>query len=648
MNVRAEDSGERLWTGRRTCGTKAHAPDRRRLRRNQDRGGGAGRQRGLHRPGPAATPGGYDAALETVREVVAEAEAQAGVKGATIGVGMPGSLSPKTGRMRNANSLWLNGKPFHEDLERVLGRPVRMENDANCFALSEAVDGAGKGAPVVFGAILGTGCGGGVVVRGHTVEGVNRIGGEWGHSPLPWPSAGGARPRTPAGAAASTAWRPGSRAPPSAPTTTRRPAMDPTGDEIVERRRAGEAAGRSAAYERYVGRLGRALAVICDIIDPDVHRLRRRHVQHRRALRRRAAGDPPLRLLRRLRDPGHARRNTATPRACAGRPGSGRRRNDARSAATVSGPARPAPRRPLPQLPLAAARQPPELAELSIAHMDCDAFYASVEKRDRPELRDEAADRRRRRARRRHHLLLHRPHVRACARPCRCSRRRKLCPQAVVLQPDFAKYRAESRRIMAKLHDADAAGAAPVARRGLDGPVRHRAAARRACRRATLARLQAEIERDVGITVSIGLAANKFLAKIASDLDKPRGFAVIGARGGADASSPRARSSTLPGVGPAFAKTLESDGYRTIGDLARAAAPQARRPLRRPRPATASSWPTARTPAPSIRTRPQERVGRDHLQRGSAPPGRARGRALAPVREACADTPAPRRSPGGW
>ena len=136
------------------------------------------------------TPADYAEALQTVRKVVAEgAEQQAGVTGATVGVGVPGSLSPKTGRMRNANSSALNGKPFHEDLEKTLGRPIRMENDANCFALSEAKDGAATGVGVVFGAILGTGCGGGVVVRGRTVEGHNRIGGEWGHSPLPWPSA---------------------------------------------------------------------------------------------------------------------------------------------------------------------------------------------------------------------------------------------------------------------------------------------------------------------------------------------------------------------------------------------------------------------------------------------------------------------------
>jgi len=213
-------------------------------------------------------PGAYDAALVVVRELVAEVEQQTGAAGATVGFGVPGSLSPKTGRMRNANSVWLNDKPLQEDLEKILGRAVRLENDANCFALSEAIDGAAKGAEVVFGAILGTGCGGGVVVRGHTVEGVNKIGGEWGHTPLPWPSA--------EERAARTCW------------CGRRDCLERwisgtafgvdyreatgetlTGDVIVERARGGEDAA-VAALDRYVDRLGRALAVICDILDPDV------------------------------------------------------------------------------------------------------------------------------------------------------------------------------------------------------------------------------------------------------------------------------------------------------------------------------------------------------------------------------------------
>ena len=135
----------------------------------------------------AATPqGDYERTLATIAELVAGAERSVGGH-CSVGVGTPGSRSPLSGRMRNANSTCLNGRPLAEDLEQLLARPVRLANDANCLALSEAVDGAGAGARVVFGVILGTGVGGGIVIDRRVWEGANGIGGEWGHNPLPLP-----------------------------------------------------------------------------------------------------------------------------------------------------------------------------------------------------------------------------------------------------------------------------------------------------------------------------------------------------------------------------------------------------------------------------------------------------------------------------
>lgn len=213
----------------------------------------------------------------------------------------------------------------------------------------------------------------------------------------------------------------------------------------------------------------------------------------------------------------------------------------------------------------------PELERLTVAHLDCDAFYASVEKRDAPELRDRP-------------LIVGggvRGVVTTCCYIARMSgvrsampmfKARKLCPEAVVIPPNFAKYRAESGRIMEKLRLATPL----VQPLSLDEAWLDLAGTERLHRASpamTLARLQAEIEAGVGITVSVGLAPNKFLAKIASDLDKPRGFAVIGA-GEAEAFLAPRSVGLLPGVGPAFVRTLQSDGFTTIGDLAAAAPKQ--------------------------------------------------------------------------
>jgi fructokinase len=130
--------------------------------------------------------GDYDGTIAAIVDLVAAAERETGERG-TVGVGMPGSISPATGLVKNANSTWLIGRALHTDLQRALGRPVRVANDANCFALSEATDGAGAGARVVFGVILGTGTGGGIVVDGQVLVGPNAVAGEWGHNALPWP-----------------------------------------------------------------------------------------------------------------------------------------------------------------------------------------------------------------------------------------------------------------------------------------------------------------------------------------------------------------------------------------------------------------------------------------------------------------------------
>src|SRR3989454_2198986 len=131
------------------------------------------------------TPRDYAASLDAIATLVGDLERAAGAAG-TVGVGIPGTVVPRTGLVKNANSTWLNGRPLGHDLEGRLGRPVRLMNDPNCFALSEATDGAAAGAHVVFGVILGTGVGGGIVVDGRCLSGANLIAGEWGHNPLPW------------------------------------------------------------------------------------------------------------------------------------------------------------------------------------------------------------------------------------------------------------------------------------------------------------------------------------------------------------------------------------------------------------------------------------------------------------------------------
>ena len=214
------------------------------------------------------TPSGdYAGALALIARMVKRAEVQVGER-ATVGVGTPGSLSPATGLLRNSNSTAFNGKPLKQDLERALGREVRVANDANCFALSEARDGAARGAAVVFGVILGTGVGGGIVIDGHVLEGINAIGGEWGHNPLPWPE-DSERP----GPACFCGKRGCIETFLSGPGLARDYAAQGgetfTSEEVVRRAAAHDAAAQES-LARYEARLARALATVINVIDPDV------------------------------------------------------------------------------------------------------------------------------------------------------------------------------------------------------------------------------------------------------------------------------------------------------------------------------------------------------------------------------------------
>ena len=215
----------------------------------------------------APNPGAYDAAVALIGDLVAKMEREVGQRG-TLGIGAPGSISPSTGVMRNANSLYLNGRRFREDLSEALGRPVRLANDANCLALSEAVDGAAAGAKVAFAIIVGTGCGGGLVVDGKLVEGANGVAGEWGHIPLPWPTAEEREgPACWCGQRGCLEmWISGTGLRHDFRQAT---GLDLSGEEIIARYRAGEPDG-TAAFQRYLDRLGRAVAVLCNIVDPDV------------------------------------------------------------------------------------------------------------------------------------------------------------------------------------------------------------------------------------------------------------------------------------------------------------------------------------------------------------------------------------------
>lgn len=211
------------------------------------------------------SPRSYDATIAAIRDLVAALEAETGEQG-TVGIGMPGAVSPATGLVKNANSTWLIGHPFGRDLEAALGREVRLANDADCFALSEATDGAAAGAKTVFGVILGTGVGGGIVVNGALLSGPNAIAGEWGHNSLPFVLADempgpdcycGKK-----GCIETWVSGPGFAADYMRDT---REALSP--EAIVAAAEAGNRPAR-LALRRYADRLARALSHVIDILDP--------------------------------------------------------------------------------------------------------------------------------------------------------------------------------------------------------------------------------------------------------------------------------------------------------------------------------------------------------------------------------------------
>jgi fructokinase len=209
----------------------------------------------------------YHGTLRAIAALVADVEQACGRQG-SVGVGIPGTIAAASGLVKNANSTWLIGRPLGSDLSQLLGRPVRFANDANCMALSEAADGAGAGARSLFGVIIGTGTGGGLVVNGEVIVGANAIAGEWGHNPIPWPRAG--EWPGPAcycgrtGCIETFLSGPGLVSDFLGATGQQLPA-----EEIVGRALAGDLAA-TLCLDRYEDRLARALASVINVFDPDV------------------------------------------------------------------------------------------------------------------------------------------------------------------------------------------------------------------------------------------------------------------------------------------------------------------------------------------------------------------------------------------
>jgi fructokinase len=209
----------------------------------------------------------YPKTVQAIIDLITHLETETGQQG-TIGIGIPGAISPATGLVKNANSTWLIGQPLQHDLEQQLARQIKIENDANCFVVSEATDGAARGAEVAFGVIVGTGTGGGVYVRGHSIVGANAIGGEWGHNPLPWPREDEypGRDCYCGKKGCIETWLSG---PGFAYDHKLSSGQDRNSREIVQLAEQGDPLAE-ASLERYEHRMAKSLASVINILDPEI------------------------------------------------------------------------------------------------------------------------------------------------------------------------------------------------------------------------------------------------------------------------------------------------------------------------------------------------------------------------------------------
>lgn len=222
----------------------------------------------LYRQRIATARGDYAKTLNAIANLISQAETAMGENNIPIGVGIPGTISKKTACVKNANSTWLNGMPMQQDLSRRLNRDVKVTNDANCLAISEATDGAGKGFNMVFAGILGTGCGAGIAYEGRPIVGPNGVAGEWGHNPLPWttPQELNARPCYCGQLGCQETFLSGTGLSLSYYLESKEHI---TGQELVIRANTGEAAA-CRVLDSYMEQLARGLAAIINVLDPDV------------------------------------------------------------------------------------------------------------------------------------------------------------------------------------------------------------------------------------------------------------------------------------------------------------------------------------------------------------------------------------------